>query len=203
MSTALFSIVFLIAQTSESDVAVTLPLADLAFMDRDDIEHPVIAVRALVEVPVEYATSAIVNFEMQRQRVDFATRSLGDWEDVQLDELRALLSQAREFAVDPAPNAIWHGVTTSPIPMTLKASSEESVNHPHMFDIAEPGAKRFLFRCFDLGVRRGEAYRYRVRVEYRNPGKALDLTFSDWSASTIPTGWKPYLANPAASPRAE
>jgi hypothetical protein len=109
----------------------------------------------------------IIDFELQRQVIaaDAPDGLSAAWEDVPIDTLREVVAASDGIALDFVDAAQRDTTILAPLPLLTEGAWGSAVIHPKL----ERRAGQYLFRFLDFGVERGRYYRYRVKLEVKNP----------------------------------
>lgn len=108
-----------------------------------------------------------LNIERQEIPIGTSRSDLPPWTTVELSTIGQALDDAESFDPDIVPDSHIDTVFTMPLPHRT-GSWSKSVAHPEL-----KGSLK-LFRIIDFSAIPGHYYRYRVRIEYRNPGYQKD-----------------------------
>jgi hypothetical protein len=107
----------------------------------------------------------VIDFELERQSMGAGTNVSTGWKQASVTMLSEVLQSADGFAVDPVDATKLDSATSMPLPQLTEGAWGKAVSHPKL----QQGTKQLLFRFVDFDVEPGRYYRYRVRLEIRNP----------------------------------
>jgi hypothetical protein len=108
----------------------------------------------------------VVDFTIQRQSMPVgAVSAAKGWEDASIATLAEVLQSSDGFAVDIVDATKLDAATSMPLPMLAEGAWGHAVSHLKL----RPDVKQLLYRFVDFEVERGHYYRYRVKLEVRNP----------------------------------
>lgn len=132
-----------------------------------------------------------IDFELERQAVGPRRVQGGpDWERVDLESVQKLLEASAGF-VDTGNADALHAVISVPLPVRTDGGWGDEASHPKLKQM-EAG-ELLLFRCLDLDLGPGDAYRYRVRFKVAGPGYAVPRTgTSRLGFDAGPRRWTPW-----------
>ena len=118
-------------------------------------------------------TTYPVDFTIQRQQlpIDANPKKLPDWETLPLEHAANVLASATKFQRPIVGSEKTDDAITMPLPALRGQAWPASVSHPNLTQ------NELLFRFVDFAVQPEHHYRYRVRIEFRNP---------QWQSSTDP-----------------
>lgn len=137
----------------------------------------------------------IIDFELQRQSMSGMPPAGTEieWETVPIQPLRDVINSSDGITDTPlVPEDKFDSAIVAPLPRLAGGNWGSEASHPRL----EAGLQQRLFRFIDFTVKPGRWYRYRVRLELRNPnfGKPTDDPF----LAVGQTRWSPWSRPSAA-----